>query len=52
MAKVTARIEIRVAWWVKWYLCGVALTCQLTGQDYDEAKVRRHIRRGLRVRIV
>lgn len=49
MAKITATIEVRVAWWVKWYLHGVALTCQITGMDFDEAKVGRYIRRGLKV---
>lgn len=51
MAKVTAQIQIRVAWWLKWYLRGVALACQLTGMDFDEAKVRRYIRRALKVRV-
>ena len=48
MANNTVQIQIRVAWWVKWYLYGVALTCQITGMDFDEAKVGRYIRRGLK----
>lgn len=51
MANNTVVIRVRVAWWVKWYLYGVALTCQFTGQDYDKAKARRYIRRGLKVRV-
>lgn len=50
MANNTMAIRVRVAWWVKWYLYGVALTCQITGMDYDEHKVRRYIRRGLKVK--
>ena len=48
MADNTVQIQIRVAWWVKWYLHGVALTCQITGMDFDEDKVRRYICRGLK----
>ena len=49
MANITVTIEVRAAWWLKWYLHGVALTCQITGMDFDEAKVGRYIRRGLKV---
>lgn len=52
MASVTAEIQVRVAWWVKWYLYGVALTCRITGMDFDEDKVRRYICRGLRAKVI
>lgn len=51
MAKSTLTMKVRVAWWLKWYLRGVALTCQLTGMDFDEAKVRRYIRRAVTVKV-
>lgn len=50
-AMSSVAVSVRVAWWVKWYLYGVALTCQITGMDFDETKVRRYIRRGLKVRV-
>lgn len=51
MAKITATIRVRVAWWVKLYLYGVAMTCQITGMGFDEAKVRRYIRRAVTVKV-
>lgn len=51
MAKSTFTMKLRIAWWLKWYLYGVAVTCRLTGLDFDEAKVQRYIRRAITVRV-
>jgi len=49
MAQHTVMVSVRVAWWVRWYLSGVALAAQITGATPDAAKVARWIRRGLSV---
>ena len=51
MAQITVKLSIRVAWWVRWYLIGVALTAQMTGGTPDMSKVERWIRRGLSARV-
>lgn len=51
MAHITVKLSIRVAWWVRWYLIGVALTAQMTGGTPDMSKVERWIRRGLSARV-
>lgn len=51
MAQITVKISLRVAWWVCWYLAGVAMAARLTGATPDMAKVKRWIRRGLSVSV-
>lgn len=51
MAQHTVKLSIRVAWWVRWYLAGVAIAARLTGATPDMAKVERWIRRGLSARV-
>lgn len=51
MANITVTIEVRIAWWLKWYMAGVIMMSRLAGLDFDEAKARRYIRRGLKVRV-
>lgn len=47
MAAATLTITIHVAWWLRWYIHGVAMTCMLTGTDPDMDKVERMIERAL-----
>lgn len=47
----TVTVQVRVAWWFKWYMTGVIMMCRFTGLNFDEAKVRRYIRRALKVRV-
>jgi hypothetical protein len=47
MAQITVKLSIRVAWWVRWYLAGVAVAARLTGAPPNMVKVERRIRRGL-----
>jgi len=49
MAQITVKLSLRVAWWVRWYLAGVAIAARLTGATPDMTKVERWIRRGLSV---
>lgn len=51
MAKRSAiAVQVRVAWWLKWYMAGVIMMCRLTGLDFDETKVRRYVRRAVKVK--
>lgn len=46
---ITARIV--VAWWLRWYLSGVALMCKMTGCWPDMGRVERWISRAIKLRI-
>lgn len=52
MARITVKLSLRVAWWVRWYLAGVAIAARLTGATPNTAKVERWIRRGLSVHAI
>jgi hypothetical protein len=45
-SSITFRIEI--AWWVRWYISGVALFAQTFGFEPDLEKVRRTVMKGCR----
>ena len=45
--KVTVRI--RVAWWLRWYLAGVAVMAQCADLEPDQRKVEAMVRRAVRV---
>lgn len=47
MAQHTVKRSLCVAWWVRWYLAGVAVLARLTGATPDMTQVERRIRRGL-----
>lgn len=49
MAQIMLKLSLRVAWWVRCYLAGVAIAARLTGATPDMTKVERWIRRGLSV---
>jgi hypothetical protein len=49
VATVTARIEVRWRWWLRWYLLGLRVTSQISGLEPDPAKIEPWIRRGLYV---
>lgn len=51
MAQQTVTVSIHVAWWVRWYLAGVALAAQMAGATPEWGKVERWIRRGLSARV-
>lgn len=52
MAQITVKLFIRVAWWVRWYLEGVALVAQMTGAMPDWRKVESRIKQGLSVNAI
>jgi hypothetical protein len=47
MKQGSITLTIHVAWWLRWYIRGVALTCMLTGADPDMDKVGRMIESAL-----
>lgn len=47
MALTTVTISIKVAWWVKPYLCGVLLMSRLTGLQPDPDRVGAWVQRGM-----
>lgn len=40
-------IRVRFAWWLRYYLAGVALMSRFTGCEPDAEKVAQWIRRGV-----
>ena len=48
----TITVQVRIAWWLKWYMAGVIVMCRLTGLDFDEAKVRWYVRRALTAKVI
>jgi hypothetical protein len=48
MASMT--IKVRIAWWVRWYISGVALCSLLTGLEPDMEKVKATAMKGVRIK--
>jgi len=46
--KVTARISVRVAWWVWAYVAGVRFVSKVTGLEPDMAKVDAVLAKGVK----
>ncbi len=40
-------VTIRIAWWVRWYISGVALCAFLTGFQPDMDKVKAKVMKGV-----
>ena len=47
MASMT--IKVRIAWWVRWYISGVALRAFITGAHPDMEKVKATAMKGVRL---
>ena len=47
MARIT--IKVRVAWWVRWYISGVALFAFITGAQPDMEKITAKVMKGVRI---
>ena len=43
------KVTIRVAWWVRWYISGVALCAFLTGFQPDMDKVKAKVKKGIKI---
>ena len=48
----TIHLEIRVAWWAKWYLSGVAFFATLFGTTPDFERIERMVLRAISVKPV
>ena len=42
-------VTIRTAWWVRWYISGVALRAFITGAHPDMEKVKATAMKGVRI---
>ena len=42
-------VTIRIAWWVRWYISGVALCSLLTWLEPDMEKVKATVMKGVRL---
>lgn len=51
MQQIKGRICVNVAWWLRWYLFGVALMCRMTGCQPDMGRVMRWTMRAVTMRI-
>ena len=47
MASMT--IKVRIAWWVRWYISGVALRAFITGAQPDMEKITAKVMKGVRL---
>lgn len=45
------QVTVHVAWWVSWYLSGVALCSRITGLAPNEDKVRAVLCKGIRTEL-
>lgn len=45
-------LTVKVAWWLRWYLLGVAYMCVLTGLRPDEAKLAYWTRKAIKVEVL
>lgn len=43
------KVTIRVAWWVRWYISGVALFAFITGAQPDMDKIKAKVMKGIKV---
>ncbi|WP_368655407.1 hypothetical protein ABRY94_11790 [Castellaniella ginsengisoli] len=51
MATEQIKIRVSVAWWLRWYILGVALMCRMTGCAPDMDRASYWIRRSIKMRI-
>lgn len=51
MQEEQIHVELRFAWWLRWYLIGVVLVAVLMRRRPDEEKLKYWIRKGLKQRV-
>ena len=44
-----ASLKIHAAWWVRWYISGVALCAFITGAQPDMEKIKDNVMKGVRI---
>ena len=48
MARITTKV--RFAWWVRWYISGVALCAFITGAKPDMEKIKATVMKGIKIK--
>jgi hypothetical protein len=51
MAQQQITIGVSIAWWLRWYLSGVALMCKMSGGEPRLDRVAYWVGRSIRMRI-
>lgn len=49
MLPMIVRAEVRMAWWLRWWLRGIATVAMLSGCTPDPERVASMVRRGVKV---
>ena len=49
MTMVPIKVTIRIAWWVRWYISGVALCAFITGAQPDMEKIKAKVMKGIKI---
>lgn len=44
------KVTIRCAWWVRWYISGVALCAFITGAQPDMEKIKATVMKGIKIK--
>lgn len=44
------KVTVHIAWWVRWYISGVALCALITGLEPDIEKVKAKVLKGVRLK--
>ena len=47
MTMASIKVTIRVAWWVRWYISGVALCAFIIGAHPDMEKIKAKVMKGV-----
>ena len=50
MNMASIKVTVRVAWWVRWYISGVALCAFITGAQPDMEKITAKVKKGVRIK--
>ena len=50
MTMASLKVTIRVAWWVRWYIYGVALCARITSVKPDMDKITSKVMKGVRIK--
>jgi hypothetical protein len=50
--RASITLHVSIAWWLRFYLSGVAIVAQLTGLEPDWQRVEAAVLRGCRLRVL
>lgn len=52
MAIISIKLQVQIAWWLRFYMFGVQTMCFFTGLSPDLEKVQQVFRRAVKVTVV